>query len=140
MGMAHRVRPAARVSRVATYVAPTVAVLAVTAPPHPSLIRLCSPRVLRSVGFDVFDEWANVAIERRAPWVNGIGPRHVHPNAPRECEYCFTRTAEVEIEAMQKHFDYFFYPVRERRPTSGAYARTGAALLTSRVCTSARAV
>jgi hypothetical protein len=80
-------------------------------------------------GFNVFDEWATVSVQDRTPWVGGVGPHMGLPGAPTECRNCVTRTAEVELEVVQKRFDFFFFPfdtqrLRARFTVEGAYLFT----------------
>jgi len=52
----------------------------------------------------------HVYLHDRRQWIGGIGPFFNRPNAPTECINCVTRSAEVELEVMQSHFDFYFYP------------------------------
>ena len=61
-------------------------------------------------GYDVLDEFAKIKIEREREWLNGVGPFRSRPNAPTKCQECVTRTAAVELEVVQTHFDFYFYP------------------------------
>lgn len=62
-------------------------------------------------GFNIFDETAEVAIETSTDWVEGFGP----PNARAQCVNCVSHTATVEIELVQKRFDFFYYPFDVQR-------------------------
>ena len=61
-------------------------------------------------GFEALDELAEVSIQPSVPWINDAAPYEGQPNAPSTCENCVTRHAEVELEVMQSHFDFYFYP------------------------------
>ena len=59
-------------------------------------------------GFDVLDEESDLRLSRSREWQYGVTPGS--DASSTTCEFCVTRSAEVEVETVQSRFDFFFYP------------------------------
>jgi len=64
-------------------------------------------------GFDLYDQWATFVGSTQTTWMHGYNPimgsTATNTTSP-ECTHCITRTAQLELEVLQKRFDFFYYP------------------------------
>ena len=63
-------------------------------------------------GFDPYDQWAQLALSHQTAWMYGYSPNFgstaANTTSPEfrspECTHCITRTAQLELEVLQKRF------------------------------------
>jgi hypothetical protein len=62
-------------------------------------------------GFDPYDQWAQIALSPQTAWMYGYSPfGSTAANTPSllvQCTHCVTRTAQLELEVLQKRFDLY---------------------------------
>jgi hypothetical protein len=87
-------------------------------------------------GFDLYDQWATFVGSTQTTWMHGYNPimgsTATNTTSP-ECTHCITRTAQLELEVLQKRFDFFCARQHSRRATC-VIARRLSRLTRRRAC------